>query len=60
MRKIHGIPSGFDMSHLPSELQIEQIGQGVDYVLVNLIAESISRHVQSNIRPWREDLFEGI
>ena len=58
MRKIHGIPTGFQLDHLPLELQVEQIGQGVDYVLVNSLAESIANHVRTNIRPWKDDLFE--
>jgi DNA (cytosine-5)-methyltransferase 1 len=49
MRKIHGIPDSFDMSALPRDIQIEQIGQGVDYPLIRTLAAEIESHMSSNL-----------
>lgn len=49
MRKIHGLPPNFDLGHLPQEQQVEQIGQGVDYVLLTLLAKGLLAHMKRNI-----------
>jgi len=49
MRKVHGLPDSFQLDHLAKDLQSEQIGQGVDYHLLTLLANTLGRHVQMNL-----------
>jgi hypothetical protein len=49
MRRIHGIPSTFRVEHLAEELQVETIGQGVDYPLLSLLASALKAHVDRNL-----------
>ena len=50
MRKVHGLPASFKLDHLPKDLQVEQIGQGVDYYLLSLLANAIGRHVNGSLQ----------
>lgn len=49
MRKIHGIPESFELNHLPNDIQSEQIGQGVDYPLIQLLAAQLHHHMKNNL-----------
>lgn len=49
-KKIHRIPDGFDLGHLPPEIQMEIIGQSIDFELVRRIATNLHQHLQDNIK----------